>query len=459
LTAAAPDSLPPRPRRRPLRRALFALVVLAGLVLVCEGTAHVTYWLLTGERFSSARARHERHRVPDPGHEARVVATTFHTDVHPYLGFSYCPDWRGKLKAEAAITDWGFTDPRRRSPVRQRGPDKVVVGILGASVASIFSVEGVEALARELKQYPPYSGKEIEFVSLAVGSFKQPQQLLALNYALALGAEFDAVLNIDGLNEVAWYRQDNGASGVSHLYPIGWHWLVSRLPDRRSQRQAGKIAYLAERRFAWACAFGNAWLRRSATAHLIWRVVDRHLEADIANTESALRGQKEEGMPYRARGPRNTFREDDGMLDQLVADWERCSLLTDHLCRGHGIRYHHFLQPNQYDVGSKPLSAAEERTAYSDQLPARPMIEKGYPLLREAGKRLARQGVRFHDLSGVFAGHGETLYFDNCCHFNRRGNEVMAEAIAEALLQTPEPPVAHTTPEPPSPGPGKGGRR
>ena len=81
--------------------------------------------------------------------------------------------------------------------------------------------------------------------------------------------------------------------------------------------------------------------------------------------------------------------------------------------------------------------------------------------LSEAGRRLARQGVRFHDLSRVFAGHGETLYFDNCCHFNRRGNEVMAQAIAEALLQTPEPPPARTTPEPRSrsPGPGKGGRR
>ncbi len=137
------------PRLPRSRRVLFALIVLTGLVVVCEGTASLTWWWPTGEWFSLAQARHQRHRVPDPGHEARARETTFHTDVHPYLGFSYCPDWRGKLQAEAPITDWGFTDPMRRSPVRKRGPNKVAVGLLGASLARIFSREGAEALAND----------------------------------------------------------------------------------------------------------------------------------------------------------------------------------------------------------------------------------------------------------------------------------------------------------------------
>ncbi len=70
------------------------------------------------------------------------------------------------------------------------------------------------------------------------------------------------------------------------------------------------------------------------------------------------------------------------------------------------------------------------------------MIEKGYPLLRQAGKRLVQQGVRFHDLSRVFVQHRETFYFDNCCHFNHKGNEVLASAIATALVQSSEPPLA-----------------
>ena len=92
--------------------------------------------------------------------------------------------------------------------------------------------------------------------------------------------------------------------------------------------------------------------------------------------------------------------------------------------------------------GSKPLSARERAVAYWDAQPGRPLIEKGYPLLRAAGRRLARQGVSFHDVSMVFARSEETFYFDNCCHFNRAGNEVLAAAIARALLETREPPRA-----------------
>ena len=85
---------------------------------------------------------------------------------------------------------------------------------------------------------------------------------------------------------------------------------------------------------------------------------------------------------------------------------------------------------------------------YWHDLPARPVIEKGYPL---AG--LAQQGVNFHDLSMVFSKSTDTFYYDNCCHFNQPGNEVMAAAIAQALLETEEPPqmpAAHASLKPPA---------
>ena len=104
------------------------------------------------------------------------------------------------------------------------------------------------------------------------------------------------------------------------------------------------------------------------------------------------------------------------------------------------MRYYHFLQPNQYVPGSKPLSAAERKTAYQDAHPARPFIEQGYPLLRQAGRRLAGRGVHFHDLSTAFARNGETFYYDSCCHVNRAGAEALAAPIARALLETREPP-------------------
>lgn len=56
-----------------------------------------------------------------------------------------------------------------------------------------------------------------------------------------------------------------------------------------------------------------------------------------------------------------------------------------------------------------------------------------YPLLRQAGRELEERGVRFFDASGVFRDIEERIYND-ACHFERRGNEILAEAIGQAFL-------------------------
>jgi hypothetical protein len=423
------------------RRWLFRLAVLAGILALAEGSSYLTYWVLIGHPFTFHRFHHDQRGVI-PSRRTGHPTEIFHADLHPYVGFSYDPDWQGHIQADNPVTDWGFTDARGLSPVRRRGPGKAVVAILGASVASIFSANGTEALARELQQAPAFAGKEVEFVNLAVGGFKQPQQVMALNYALALGADYDAVINLDGLNEIAWYQSENAASGIFHLYPTGWHWVVGKMPDAAGRRQVGKIAYLTGQRGKWAQLFRTKPLRWSVTAGLIWKLRDRYLEREANTTEMALRSQRQLNLPYRAHGPHNPAYNEAGMQAQLVANWERCSLMLDKLCKAHGMRYYHFLQPNQYVPGSKPLSAEEQRVAYWSGQPARLPVEQGYPLLREAGRRLAAQGVCFHDLSMVFARHEETFYFDNCCHLNRAGNEVLAAAMARAITETPEPPPA-----------------
>jgi hypothetical protein len=432
------------PRRGDARRRWgYRLAVLAGLAVAVEAGSWAGWWAVTGRPFSGARLRCRRQRLAEREEAGPTAPAPALAEIHPYLGFSYNPEWPGPLlPGEGTATEWGFADKARRSPVRQRGPGKVVVGILGASVASMFAAQGTEALERELKKSPRFAGKKIEFVSLTVGSFKQPQQLMALNYALALGAEFDVVVNLDGLNEVAWYPQAAALQGVNHLYPTSWPWTGAGLPDQVRRRHAGKIAYLQERRGQLAARFNKAPLCYSPTANLVWALRDRDFVRGIAEAQEALEARERQGLPYGARGPRRRFRTDAEMLGQLVSDWERCSYLIDRECRGHGIRYLHFLQPNQYVPGSKRLSPQEREVAYSADHPARPWIEKGYVLLRQAGKRLAGRGVEFHDLSLAYARSGETFYYDNCCHINRAGAEALAGPIARAILQTKEPPRA-----------------
>jgi hypothetical protein len=138
--------------------------------------------------------------------------------------------------------------------------------------------------------------------------------------------------------------------------------------------------------------------------------------------------------PYAARGPSLLLGDPEDPLALLVGLWERASLQLDRLCRGNGIAYYHFLQPNQYVAGSKPFSDWEREHAIRVDNRYADGVVAGYPLLREAGLRLREGGVRFVDLSGIFRDAAETIYFDDCCHMNERGHARLAAAIAERML-------------------------
>ena len=46
---------------------------------------------------------------------------------------------------------------------------------------------------------------------------------------------------------------------------------------------------------------------------------------------------------------------------------------------------------------------------------------------------LAAAGVHFFDATSVFADVEETLYRDDCCHFNGLGNDILGSAVAEFI--------------------------
>jgi len=98
-----------------------------------------------------------------------------------------------------------------------------------------------------------------------------------------------------------------------------------------------------------------------------------------------------------------------------------------------GARYFHFLQPNQYDEGSKPMGAEERRIAVTPNNPFQKPVVRGYPLLRERGARLPAAGVAFTDLTQVFAHTTEPLYADDCCHLKMEGYAVIAERIYDVI--------------------------
>jgi hypothetical protein len=360
--------------------------------------------------------------------------------LHPYLGFVEPPDplWRRaatRLDPNAA----GFGFPRNFHPFFPSSPvDRVVVVVVGGSVAQQVAGHGrpVPYLEQALAGLERFDGRQVAVLNLAMGGYKQPQQLMALSYFLAIGLPMDAVINLDGLNEVTLPVHENLSSGVFPFYPRAWNFRVGDI-DQEERRARGAVVLLRDSRRSLARASGRRPWRYSFTAGLIWRLVDGHLERWTAQRQRDLVARRPVERNPQSFGPPTSFSSGDELRRELVAVWRRSSLQMDRLARGFAVEYYHFLQPNQYDPGSKRLTAGERSGAFDTSSPFRGLVAQGYPLLRSAGVELQREGVHFVDLSREFSAVDETLYIDTCCHLNRAGIRRLVERIAATVAAGP----------------------
>jgi len=361
-----------------------------------------------------------------------------HYLLHPYLGFVRDPEapreLTGGIAAPVPANAWGFFGPE---PVQPASEAVETVVILGGSFAMGLVLFAGEVLREALHAQPGAAGREIEVVSLALEGMKQPQQLLALQYVLALGGDVDHVVNLDGFNEVVLPLSDNRPFGVALHYPRAWPLFASRGLDPEAQTRLGELSGLTATRRERARDVAGSWRRRSALALLLWSTRDA---ADAARSD-AVRAELRSRL--EARGERRSLQElgpPDGGLDEAesrghaVELWRRGSAELARLAASHGASYLHALQPNQYFASKRAFTAWERENIFAEVgHDYRRHAEAGEPLLRDAGRALARSGVAFVDLTGVLDGEPETVYRDRCCHLNERGYRLVARGIAEQL--------------------------
>ena len=313
-------------------------------------------------------------------------------------------------------------------PPRQRREDTVVVGLLGGSVAEQVQPFFQRALSRwfaanNLPQQPAV-------LPLAVAGAKQPQQTIIVANALLLGGEFDLIVNLDGFNEVVLSEKYDFAQGLFPFFPFAWQQRVD--PNGAAILQAGRIQVLRREQARLAAAGETDALGRSAFFGLLNRYRQERAAAQIIQRNRELAAGV---LDYRLErhGPRNWLAAGPERRQAAARVWYRSSVALARLAELAGADYYHFLQPNQYVAAAKPLSPEERERAYKPDRSYRSLAIKGYPQLRELGRDLPGQGVNYFDLTGVFAGHPETLYRDDCCHLNERGNELLAAAMVMRL--------------------------
>lgn len=357
-------------------------------------------------------------------------------DFHPYVGFAGRPGARPWAGEPTGFNAFGLLSVPGHAYPYAREPGDYVIAVLGGSVAEIFANTMEADLGAALAEADPaFRGRRVVMLSLALGGYKQPQQLFMLESLLLEGFAFDLVLNVDGFNDLA-LAVDNAAHGIHPLYPSGSHAaqmaaaLGTRADPRAIRAMAAVLdAYARERRVlrlveavplrhsVFLNAFGARYAQLSA--------------ARIGRMQAELAEAAQAGLPPAFRGPPGPV--GDTAVDAAVAAWRDASAMIDAVCRDRGVSYVHVLQPNQYLEGSKPLSAREQAVAIEAGHPWGVAARRHYGRLRAAGTELRARGVAFHDLTQVFAGVTDDLYVDNCCHFNSAGNQILARAIAPAI--------------------------
>ena len=396
-------------RKKVLFYTLLTLLTLAAL----EGMARFAYYLAFAESYPPPPTLSSETADLDPDELTGLPRRTrlANKTNHPYYGF----------------THYSPNSPLNVMPPAPAQPDTVLIGLLGGSVAR----DVTPYLQQALTQHFADQGlpKEPVVVRLSSGGMKQPQQLHIANFMLAMGGSFDLLVNLDGYNEMR-SSYLNFTKDVFPFFPYQWEKLLSLTRDEIAL--AGQIRAARDQLSQLQQAAPVSPLRYTALYGILHRYQTRqaetrilHLNYDLANRQSA--------RSLELHGPYIPFHNTAQVHQEAVRVWYRSSALLSRLAATAGADYYHFLQPSQYIPNSKPLSAEERRYYYNPERARSTDYARTYPLLRQFGQDLQRNGVHYFDLTQIFNDHPETLYRDDCCHFNQRGNELLAAAMVQLL--------------------------
>jgi hypothetical protein len=418
-----------------LRKTAAVIAFLAATIALAELAA----WVLLRSSITALPSRPEiqasldaperSETVPQISGERILPEFMQQHHLHPFLGFVRNPDVRrhvfnGRVVAES-VNEYGFFGP---SPLEAGDAETVSVVITGGSVATDLYLRSSQVLRAELRKSARMADRRIRVLCLALGGMKQPQQLLALEYFLSLGARFDVVINLDGFNEIVLPFAENLPAGFPVSHPRSWQLYTAQLSERRS---AVLLVRMSEKRGQIERArsfFSRSPFRHSNLCMILWNRLHGRLRSELLSLEERLRDP-----PTRSQSGSRPLHGKalEAVLLESVELWNRSSIQMWKLCRSNGSVYVHVLQPNRYVAGSKRLDARERRIAWPPDFAHRRAAEQGYPLLIAAGEELKRLGVAFRDLTGLFEAERGRIYVDPCCHYNQRGNDMLAAEIAK----------------------------
>lgn len=424
------------------KNILTLIAVNLAIAFICLEALSLAFYFINQKQFFYTRTKGKDKVVEDIERIGIRLNESIVERVHPFFGYVLKQGAFPNEKLKLKVNKEGFYS-RYEYPFIKTNKKQFIIGIFGGSVANNFTVDEyiTQRLSKKLQSYPEFADREIVILNFGNGGYKQPQQLLILNYFLALGQELDLVINIDGFNEVALSNLNNkaqleiGMPSVQHIQPL------TSLASNVSPEAMSAIVQINDNKKQLKAGIDKLQTCQLALCHAVTslrvkQLVNNYQQAIVkyeAQVKQSNSDTANSGIVYIPKA--DSVLPDAAAYDKMASLWYESSIGMNQILSSRNIKYFHFIQPNQYYPTKRTFTAQEKETAISKDSPYIEGVTKGYPALLSKVDDLQKAGVNVFSAVNILDNTKETVYKDACCHYNSVGEELLANYISSSIIK------------------------
>ena len=423
---------------------LFSLIAVnLALTFLCIEGLSLAFYFINHKTFFYTRDKSKEPIVTELERTGVRLDESIIERLHPFFGYVMKQGAFTKKEFGLKVNSQGFLSIYDYPFIKQK-ENQYIIGIFGGSVAHNFVNDEyvTKGFSEKLKKFPEFANREIIVLSFASGGYKQPQQLLILNYFLALGQKFDLIINIDGFNEVALSNLNNkaqvelGMPSVQHIQP-----LTGLANNSLSSEVMSSIIKITETKKQLGETINKL---DSCKLALCYTITSLHLKQLVESYQKQVIGYDQKVKNSNMKDDKNNIvyipkaksvLDDAKAIEKMVATWSESSLMMKQLSAKRKIQYFHFIQPNQYYLTKRVFTEEEKRLYLNPNSPYSDAVKRGYPLLLSKAEDLRKLQLNIFSATNVLDDAKETVYQDACCHYNEIGDDLLGSYISNSIIQ------------------------
>ena len=425
------------------KNILSLIAVNLAIAFICLEALSLAFYFINQKQFFYTRTKAKEKVVEDIERIGIRLDESIVERLHPFFGYVLKQGAFTNEKLKLKVNKHGFFS-LYEYPFIKTNKKQFIIGVFGGSVANNFAVDEYinQRLSKKLQSYPEFADREIVILNFGNGGYKQPQQLLILNYFLALGQELDLVMNIDGFNEVALSNLNNkaqleiGMPSVQHIQP-----LTNLANNNLSPEAMSSIVQINDNKKQLKAGIDKLQNCQLALCHAVTslqvkQLVNNYQQAVVkydAQVKQSNSDRAKSGIVYIPKA--DSVLSDAAAYEKMASLWYESSIGMNQILSSRNIKYFHFIQPNQYYPTKRVFTAKEKEIAISKDSPYIEGVNKGYPVLLSKVNDLQKAGVNVFSAVNILDNTKETVYKDACCHYNSVGEEVLANYVSSSIIK------------------------